>query len=114
MSLVIVDAYSKFVDVVPVSHATTANTNATLRHIFSFFGLPENLVTDNGTQFTSAEFQKFLRDNDIQHTLTAPEYPATNSLAERYVGEFKDKLSKIGVHTKPRLLHWGSHLLNYL
>ena len=34
------------------------------------------------------EFQTFLRENDILHTLTAPGHPATNGLAERYVGEF--------------------------
>lgn len=94
--LVIVDAYSKSLEVVPMSSATSANTIAALRHVFSYFGLPEHLVTDNGSQFTSVEFQKFLRDNDIQHTLTAPGHPATNGLAERYVGEFKDKLNKIG------------------
>ena len=39
---------------------------------------------------------KVLRDNDVQHTLTAAGHPATNGLAECYAGEFKDKLSKIG------------------
>ena len=96
MYLVIVDAYSKFIEVVPMGQATTTNTIAALRRVFSYFGLPEHLVTDNGSQFTSAEFQKFLKENDIQHTLTAPGHPATNGLAERYVGEFKDKLNKIG------------------
>ena len=76
--------------------ATTTNTIAALRRAFSYFGLPEHLVTDNGSQFTSAEFQKFLKENDMEHTLTAPGQPATNDLAERYVGEFKDKLNKIG------------------
>ena len=99
--LVIVDAYSKFLELVPMSHATSANTIAALRHVFSYFGLPEHLVTDNGSQFTSAEFQKFLRDNDIEHTITAPGHPATNGLAERYVGEFKDKLNKIGDTGEP-------------
>ena len=96
MFLVVVDAYSKFLEIVPMTHATSTNTITALRHIFSYFGLPEHLVTDNGTQFTSDEFQKFLRENDILHTLTAPGHPATNGLAERYVGEFKDKLGKIG------------------
>lgn len=96
MFLVIVDAYSKFVEVVPMGQATTTNTIAALRRVFSYFGLPEHLVTDNGSQFTSAEFQNFLKENDIEHTLTAPGHPATNGLAERYVGEFKDKLNKIG------------------
>ena len=79
-----------------MGQATTTNTIAALRRVFSYFGLPEHLVTDNGSQFTSAEFQKFLKENDIEHTLTAPGHPATNGLAERYVGEFKDKLNKIG------------------
>ena len=96
MYLVIVDAYSKFVEVVPMGQATTTNPIAALTRVFSYFGLPEHLVTDNGSQFTSAEFQKFLKENDIEHTLTAPGHPATNGLAERYVGEFKDKLNKIG------------------
>ena len=96
MFLVIVDAYSKFLDIIPMTHATSSTTIAALRHTFSYFGLPEHLVTDNGSQFTSAEFQKFLRDNCVQHTTTAPDHPAINGLAERYVGDFKDKLNKIG------------------
>ena len=115
MYLVIVDAYSKFVEVVPMAQATTSNTIAALRRVFSYFGLPEHLVTDNGSQFTSADFQKFQKENDIEHTLTAPGHPATNGLAERYVGEFKDKLNKIGdtgetVQTKLDrfvLTHWA-------
>ena len=62
---------------------TTANKVEALTHVFNCFGLPEYLVTDNGTQFTSAEFKKFLEGNDIQHALTAPGQPATNGLAER-------------------------------
>ena len=49
MYLVIVDAYSKFVEVVPMGQATTTNTIAALRRVFSYFGLPEHLVTDNGS-----------------------------------------------------------------
>ena len=78
-----VDAYSKFVEVVPLTHATSANTIAALRNIFCYFGLPEHLVTDNGTQFMSDEFQKFIRDNDILPT--APGHPATNGLISRTI-----------------------------
>ncbi|PFX28231.1 Transposon Tf2-6 polyprotein [Stylophora pistillata] len=42
-------------------------------------------------------YSKFLE----QHTFTAPGHPATNGLAERYVGEFKDKLNKIGDTGEP-------------
>ena len=90
-----------------------ANAIAALRHVFSYFELPEHLVSDNGTQFTSAEFQTFLRDNEIQRTLTAPGHPATNGLAERYVGEFKDKLSKIGDAGKSNQTKLDQFLLTY-
>ena len=59
-----------------------------LETLFQLLCLPEHLVTDKGTQFTSDEFKKFLRENDILHTLTAPGHPAANRLAESYVGEF--------------------------
>ena len=81
-----------------MAQATTTDTIAALRRVFSYFCLLELFVTDNGTrsQFTSADFQKFLKDNYIEHTLTAPGHSATNGLVERYVGEFKYKLHKIG------------------
>ena len=86
--LVVVDAISRFLEIVPMTHATSTTTITALRHFFSYFCLPEHLVTDKGTQFTSDEFKKFLRENDILHTLTAPGHPAANRLAESYVGEF--------------------------
>jgi len=92
---VVVDAYSKYLDVIPMTTANSSNTIAALRHLFSHFGLPDHIVTDNGTQFTSFEFQNFLRLNDVFHTKTAPGHPATNGLAERYVGHFKKKISKM-------------------
>ena len=96
MFLVVVDAYSKYLDVVPMDHATSATTIKALRHIFSIFGLPEHIVTDNGSQFSSQEFKNWLTQNGIIHTLTAPGHPATNGLAERYVGLFKSKMKEVG------------------
>ena len=52
------------------------------------FGLSEHIITDNGPQFMSEEFEKFLQENGIHHTLMAPGDPASNGLAERYEGHF--------------------------
>ena len=60
-----VDAYSRFVDVIPMQHTTSASTIAALRRNFALFGLPHHIVSDNGTQFTSEEFQQFLQRNGI-------------------------------------------------
>lgn len=48
MFLVAVDAYSKYLDVIPVTHATSSATKQAMQHDFSVFGLPEHVVTDNG------------------------------------------------------------------
>ena len=56
MFLIVVDAYSKWLEVVPMSSATTNTTIERLRNIFATHGLPRVLVTDNGAQFTSSEF----------------------------------------------------------
>ncbi|CAB4041966.1 PREDICTED: uncharacterized protein K02A2.6-like, partial [Paramuricea clavata] len=60
-----------------------------LRTIFARYGVPAQVVTDNGPQFTSAEFQLFLKTNGIKHITTAPFHPATNGQAERFVQSFK-------------------------
>lgn len=43
---------------------------------------PERLVSDNGTTFTSEEFQSFIWKNGIKHPTAVPYHPATNRLAE--------------------------------
>ena len=96
MYLVIVDAFSKYLEIYPMTKTDTPRTIEKLRHLFSSFGLPEHIVTDNGPQFISEDFKTFLQYNDIQHTRTAPKHPATNGLAERYVGYFKESLRKMG------------------
>lgn len=95
MFLIVVDAYSKWLEVIKVSQPSTSITILHLRRLFTTFGLPEHLVSDNGSQFTSAEFTEFLLQNNIRHTRTAPGHPASNGLAERYVGYFKSQMKKM-------------------
>ncbi|XP_029140205.1 uncharacterized protein K02A2.6-like, partial [Protobothrops mucrosquamatus] len=80
--LVVVDSHSKWLEVMPVSSTTAAKTIQVLRNIFAAHGLPDVLVSDNGPQFTSTEFQGFLRTNMIRHAASAPFHPSTNGLAE--------------------------------
>ena len=68
---------------------TTEKTITELRKIFATHGLPEQLVSDNGAQFTSYEFEEFLKCNGIKHIRSAPYHPATNGEAERFVQTFK-------------------------
>ena len=84
-----VDAHSKWLIVEPVPSTTSQCTIQKLRSIFAIYGLPEVIVSDNGTSFTSSEFQ-----NGIRHSTTAPYHPSSNGLAERAVRIFKEAMRK--------------------
>ena len=80
-------------EVVTVPSTSSQVTIKTLKPMFSCHGLPELIVSDNGTAFTSSEFQEFTKRNGIRHLTTAPYHPASNGLAERAVqGKSKEKL----------------------
>lgn len=89
MHLIIVDAYSKWMEVESLQYATSTTTIKVLQRLFSQFGNPKVLVSDNGTQFTSQEFEQFLKQRGVTHLTSAPYFPATNGAAERCVQTFK-------------------------
>ena len=95
MFLIVTDAHSKWVDI----HATTSSTsNVTiemLRKSFATLGLPEVVVSDNATAFTSSEFAEFLKRNGIRHIHTPPYHPASNGLVERMVQTFKEGMKRL-------------------
>ena len=92
MWLVLVDAYSKWPEVIPMTTTTAPKTIQELRWIFARFGLPESIVTDNGPQFVATEFADFTRRNGIKHVRVAPYHPRSNGQAERFVQTFKDAM----------------------
>ena len=94
MFFVLVDAHSKWMDVYPANSATSATTTECLRTSFSNHGLPELLVSDNGTCFTSTEFKDFLKKMIFPHVTSAPYHPASNGLAERGVQTLKRMIKK--------------------
>ena len=65
--LVVVDAHSKWPEVLEMTSTTTAATIRELRKLFAAYGLPEQLVSDNGPQFTAGDFSAFLRGNGVRH-----------------------------------------------
>ena len=63
--LILVDAYSRWIEVHQVPSITTETTVKTLRLILSIHGLPIQLVSDNGPAFTSHDFKEFVNCNGI-------------------------------------------------
>ena len=63
MFLVVVDAYSKWLEVHCMKPTTSAATIEKLREIFAIHGLPATLVSDDGSNFTSSEFGEFTKND---------------------------------------------------
>ena len=92
---VVVDAHSKWLEVIPMTSTTTAATVEKLCVLFVQFGIPEILVSDNRTNFVSKEFAEFTRHNGIKHVTSAPAHPSSNGLAKRVVRTFKNGLYRM-------------------
>ncbi|XP_046737570.1 uncharacterized protein K02A2.6-like [Diprion similis] len=96
MFLIVVDAHSKWTEVINMKKDTTAHKLIkVLDEIFSRYGIPKHLVSDNGPQLSSDEFRKFLKMYKIKHTFSPPYYPATNGAAENFVKTVKTKVDKM-------------------
>ena len=93
---IIVDSHSKWLEVFPMTTTTATATINVLRAVFARYGLPHEVVSDNGPQFVSEEYQTFLKMNRIKLTLVPPYHPASNGLAERHVRTFKGMYKAYG------------------
>lgn len=80
-----------------------------IKEIAAKEGFPEYIVTDNGTPFVSAEFEKFLKLRAIKHNRSAAYWPRGNSVVERFNRTFKqwvldwDRSSSLRTHVLQRL-----------
>lgn len=83
--LVIVDYYSRYMEVCEMKEITAADTTKELAIVFSRFGLPRTLRVDNGPQFSEKcdEFNEFCESNGIKIINTIPYWPAMNGEVER-------------------------------
>ena len=91
-NFIIVDIQYKWPEVFEMTSTMTSKTIDILRQVFAVYGLRDQLVSDNGPQFSSEEFQLFLKRNGLKHCRTAPYYPATNSVAERFLQTLKKSI----------------------
>ena len=96
MFLLIINAHSKWMDIHCVNSATSSVTIDKMRSTFASHGLPEIVVSDNGSNFVSSEFKSFLQKNGIKHITSAPYHPSTNGLVELAVQTFKQGIKKQG------------------
>ena len=92
--LVTSDYYNDFLE---LDHLRSPSSVCVIRKLKAHFlrhGIPEQLVTDTGSQFTSPDFLKFSRDWDFEHLTRSPHYSQGNVKAESAVKEAKTIIRK--------------------
>ena len=104
------DTHSKWIESHVVNSTSSKATIKVLHNLFATHGIPEHVVSDNGSGFTSQEFKQFMEQNGIKHTTTSPYHPSANGLAEHAVQTVKHGISKLEGTIECRL---ACFLFNY-
>ncbi|KAK3727149.1 hypothetical protein QZH41_004441 [Actinostola sp. cb2023] len=92
--IVVVDYYSRYWEVSSLHNTTSTSVIEKLKQFFARHGIPETLKSDNGPQYSSAEFAKFAAVWKFSHVTSSPKYPQSNGLAEKTVQTVKRTLEK--------------------
>ncbi|XP_063380957.1 uncharacterized protein K02A2.6-like [Cydia fagiglandana] len=113
MFFVIVDSTSKWIEAFVMQRTTGTAVIKVLMEIFARFGLPKEVVSDNGPPFTSQEVDQFMTRSGIKHTYSAPYHPASNGAAEGAVKLCKRALRKATKEKVDLDVALQSFLFNY-
>jgi transposase InsO family protein len=81
--LVAIDKFSKWIEVQPLNSIRSEQAVAFFTNIIHLFGVPNSIITDNGTQFTGRKFLDFCEDHHIRVDWAAVAHPMTNGQVER-------------------------------
>lgn len=92
--IVCVDYYSKWPEIAKLDSLTSRKTIYRLKSVFARFGIPDEVRSDNGPQFSASEFKEFAKDYGFDHTTSSPYFPQSNGEAERAVQTIKQMLRK--------------------
>ncbi|KAK3536777.1 hypothetical protein QTP86_025087, partial [Hemibagrus guttatus] len=89
VSFVVVDRFSKSCRLLPLKRPPTALETAELlfNHVFRYFGIPEDIVSDRGPQFVSRVWRAFLTHLGVAVSLSSGYHPQTNGQTERKIQE---------------------------
>ena len=99
--LVVGDYFTKFLIIRKLPNSYTHVVIKELGMIFTEFGQPFILRSDNGPCYSSREFQQFLEFYQIHHTTSSPHHPQSNGFAEALVGILKKLVEKSIKDGKP-------------
>ena len=90
--IVLVDFYSRYIELARLADMTSKESIKHMKSIFARHGIPQTIISDNGTQFSSEEFKNFAREYGFTHVTSSPMHASGNGEAERAVRTVKELL----------------------
>ena len=92
--LTIIDSATRWTEAIPLRNCDTVTVSEALCTIFSRFGFPREILSDNGPQFTSVVMKQVMSTLGIKHKFSTPYHPQANGLCERVNSTIKANLRK--------------------
>ena len=105
--MVITDHFSKFVKCFSLRDQKAETIAKKLENFVTTFGIPEKLLSDQGTNFQSTLVKEVLELLDIEQLRTSPYHPQTDGITERFNRTLKTMISAFGNENKD---NWDSLL----
>ena len=94
--LTVVDHFSKWAEALPIrNHTATTVARALFDHVFSRFGMPSRVLSDQGAEFESTLFSQLCQLMAIDKVRTTPYKPSTNATVERFHRTLNAMLAKV-------------------
>ena len=84
--LVAVDKFTKWIEAVPITSSTASTAVNFIRSIIFRFGVPNSIITNNGTNFTEEEFKDFCVEQGIKLNYASVAHPQSNGQVEKANG----------------------------
>ena len=81
--VLVVDYYSRYIELAKLSSTTSSEVIKHLKSFFSRHGIPQTVISDNGPQYSAAIFKEFASLYGFTHTTSSPQFPQANGAAER-------------------------------
>ena len=92
--LLIIDYYSRYIEIAKLSGESSSKVIRHTKSIFARHGIPKEMISDNGPQYSSLEYKKFTEEYGFLHTTSSSKFPQSNGEAERAVKTVKALLKK--------------------
>ena len=102
--LSLVDMATRWPEALALKNIETTTVAEAMVSIFCRVGIPKQVLSDRGTQFTSSMMEEVLRLLSCKGLHTTPYHPMTNGLCERFNGTLKKMLKRM-VSEQPREWH---------